>query len=78
MLRDGSVYQHFDSWGDEPESGRVAYHFDATNGAYATWRKRYHFEATVFAKTKEQAVKAVNERRVRDIAQGGEWAPDDQ
>lgn len=73
--RAGNLISHWQSYGVFTEPDRVGY-------SYRTFSPRiegkaHYFEAYVVAKTKEQAIKAANERRAIWIAAGKEWPADE-
>jgi hypothetical protein len=74
--RAGDLFSHSDGWMEPSEADNVTYRWRYEDGVF-TRRRRYVFRATLLAKSKEQAIKAANERRARYIASGGAW-PDDE
>lgn len=70
--RDGNLVRHDEDYGLDPEPGEVDWQY----AGGPDYRRVYVFGATVLAKTKEQAVKAVNEQRAQWLAAGNAWPTD--
>lgn len=70
LWRDGSLRSHSASYGADPKAGGVVKRWESGG------LSRYAFVASVLAKSREQAIKAVNEQRAIYIAANRPW-PDD-
>jgi hypothetical protein len=68
LLRNGDLHCYSASYGRDVQPDSLEFYFSPLNG-----EKFYYFEAHILAKTKEQAIKAANERRAMWIANGNKW-----